>query len=88
MRRRFCAASYARVSALAAPPAEGPGGVALRARWDLATPAARERGDAGNRRLHARWQQFQARKKRHHVATVAIARELAGWCWSIATIDD
>lgn len=63
-------------------------GVALRARWDLASPAARERGDAGNRRLHARWQQFQARKKRHHVATVAIARELAGWCWSIATIDD
>lgn len=63
-------------------------GKVLRARWDLATPAARDRGDAGNRRLNARWQGFQARKKRHHVATVAIARELAGWCWSVATIDD
>jgi len=63
-------------------------GVVLRARWDLASPAARARGDAGNRRLHARWVGFQARKKRHHVATVAIARELAGWCWSIANIED
>jgi len=63
-------------------------GKVLRARQDLASPAARARGDAGNRRLHARWAGFQARKKRHHVATVAIARELAGWCWSIAVIDD
>ena len=22
------------------------------------------------------------------VATVAIAREMAGWCWSLATIED
>ena len=63
-------------------------GRVLRARWDLASPAARARGDAGNRRLYLRWQQFQARNKRHHVATVAIARELAGWCWSLAVIDD
>jgi len=63
-------------------------GKVLRARWDLASPAARARGDAGNRRLYARWQTFQERKKRHHVATVAIARELAGWCWSVAVIDD
>ena len=59
----------------------GPGGS-----WH--PPAARARADAGNRRLHARWVGFQARKKLHHVATVAIARELAGWCWSVATIDD
>jgi len=63
-------------------------GRVLRACWDLASPAARARGDAGNRRLYARWQQFQARNKRHHVATVAIARELAGWCWSLAVTDD
>ena len=63
-------------------------GKVLRARWDLASPAARARGDAGNRRLYTRWQTFLVRKKRHHVATVAIARELAGWCWSIAVIDD
>ena len=30
--------------------------VALRRRWDQASPAARARGHAGNRRLHARWQ--------------------------------
>jgi hypothetical protein len=34
----------------------------LRARWDLASPAARGRGDAGNRRLHARWVRFIDRK--------------------------
>ena len=62
-------------------------GTVLRARWELAPPAARARADAGNRRLHNRWVGFQARKKPHHVATVAIARELAGWCWSVATID-
>lgn len=63
-------------------------GRVLRARWDLASPAARARGDAGNRRLYTRWVGFQTRNKRHHVATVAIARELAGWCWSLAVIDD
>lgn len=63
-------------------------GKTLRDRWGLASPAARARGDAGNRRLHARWVNFQARKKGHNVATVAVARELAGWCWSLATIDD
>ena len=62
-------------------------GTVLRARWELAPPAARARADTGNRRLHNRWVGFQARKKLHHVVTVAIARELAGWCWSVATID-
>ena len=38
----------------------------------------------GNRRLHHRWVQFLTRRKRHTVANVAIARELAGWCWSLA----
>ena len=33
-------------------------------RWDLASPAARARGDLGNRRLSHRWNQFKARKKR------------------------
>jgi transposase len=63
-------------------------GKTLRDRWDLASPAARVRGDAGNRRLHTRWVKFNARKKRHNVATIAVARELAGWCWSLAVIDD
>ena len=51
-------------------------------------PAARARGHAGNRRLHARWQTFDERHKRVTVANAAIARELAGWCWSLAVLDD
>ena len=59
----------------------------LRDRWELAPPAARARGDAGNRRLHARWVSFIDRKKKPVIANVAIARELAGWCWSLAVMD-
>ena len=62
-------------------------GKTMQDRWDLASPAARARGDLGNRRLHQRWEQFQARKKRPTVANTAIARELAGWCWSLAVLD-
>jgi transposase len=61
-------------------------GVELRRRWDKATPAARIRGQQANRRLHARWLGFDARKKRPVVANTAIARELAGWCWSLAVL--
>ena len=57
-------------------------------RWDLATPAARARGDLGNRRLHTRWVRFIDRRKKSTIANVAIARELAGWCWSLATLED
>jgi transposase len=60
----------------------------MRARWNLASPAARARGDDGNRRLHGRWLRFNERSKRPVIANVAIARELAGWCWSLAVIDD
>jgi transposase len=60
----------------------------LRRRWEAASPAARARGQAANRRLHARWARFDERKKRSVVANAAIARELAGWCWSLAVLDD
>lgn len=60
----------------------------LRRRWETASPAARARGEAANRRLHARWAGFDERKKRPVVANAAIARELAGWCWSLAVLDD
>jgi transposase len=63
-------------------------GKTMHDRWELAPPAARARGDAGNRRLHHRWTTFTLRKKRPVIANVAIARELAGWCWSLAMIDD
>jgi len=63
-------------------------GKTMRERWELAPPAARARGDAGNRRLHDRWIGFNLRHKRAVVANVAIARELAGWCWSLAVMND
>jgi hypothetical protein len=38
------------------------------------------------RRLHARWRQLKdARKKPNGIVAVAVARELAGFCWEIAT---
>jgi transposase len=62
-------------------------GAQLRQRLDQATPAARDRGQRANRRLHARWNHFDTRHKRAVVANTAIARELAGWCWSLAVLD-
>jgi transposase len=62
-------------------------GKTMRDRWELAPPAARVRGHEGNRRLHQRWQTFNARKKRPVIADVAIARELAGWAWSLAVLE-
>ena len=59
----------------------------LRARWALASPEARDRGHQGNLRLHRRWRAFEARGKRKVVANAAVARELAGWCWSLAVME-
>lgn len=50
----------------------------LRRCWDVASPAARARGHAADRRLHHRWERFADRTKRAVVANAAIARELAG----------
>lgn len=67
-------------------------GKTMRERWALASAAAAARADAGNRRLHHRWDVLTAHNKRHTVANTvantAIARELAGWCWSLAVMDD
>ena len=63
-------------------------GKTIRDRWDLASPAARVRGDLGNRRLNKRWNEFKKRKKPSNVANAAIARELAGWCWSLAVLEE
>jgi len=62
-------------------------GKTMRDRWELAPATARARGDEGNRRLHQRWLKFIERRKPNTVANVAIARELAGWCWSLAVVD-
>ncbi len=63
-------------------------GKTMRDRWDWAPAAARARGDEGNRRLHQRWVRFIDRKKKPTIANVAIARELAGWCWSLAVLEE
>ncbi len=49
--------------------------------------AVRVRAEAAGRRLQRRWAAFDKRGKRPTVAAVAVARELAGWCWSLATMD-
>jgi transposase len=63
-------------------------GAVMRERWDQAPPAARVRGHEGNQRLNHRWATYTARKKTHTVANTAIARELAGWRWSLATMPE
>lgn len=68
-------------------PRYAPTSPTLRARWDLASPAARERAHQGNLRLHRRCWAFEARGKRKVVANAAVARELAGWCWSLAVME-
>jgi len=62
-------------------------GADLRRRQDAADPAARHRAQQANRRLHERWVRFDTHRKRTVVANAAIARELAGWCWSLAVLD-
>lgn len=61
-------------------------GKVMQDRWAKAPAVVAARGDAGNRRLHHRWQVLTANKKRHTIANTAIARELAGWCRSLATM--
>jgi transposase len=39
------------------------------------------------RRLHHVWTRMEARNKRRTIIAVAAARELAGFCWALATID-
>jgi transposase len=51
---------------------------------DVVSPETRIRALAGNYRLNHRWELLDARKKRSVTTNTAIARELAGWCWSLA----
>ena len=62
-------------------------GPTLRARWELAPEPVRVRAHAGNLRLHRRWVSYNERHKKFTVANTAVARELAGWCWSLAVMD-
>ncbi len=62
-------------------------GKTMRDRWDLAPAppgSAATRATGGSTTAGSR---FIARKKQHTIANVAIARELAGWCWSLAVLE-
>lgn len=67
-------------------PLRRPGRELLRRR-EGQSALVRERAEAAGRRLHRRWRSFDARGKRSTVAAVAVARELAGWCWSLAVME-
>ena len=59
-------------------------GAALRRRQDGADPAAIDCAWRAQRRLHQRWRDLhQIRGKRSTVTNIAVARELAHFCWEI-----
>ena len=64
-------------------------GAELRRRWDLASTGS---PGAGPSRQPAPAHPLESVstpvKKRAVIANVAIARELAGWCWSLAVMPD
>lgn len=64
-------------------PFNKPGSRLLR-QLQLVSPETRIRALEGNRRLHRAWEKFNSRGKMRTKANTAIARELAGWCWSVA----
>lgn len=64
-------------------PYSRPGARLLR-QFEKVDAATRIRAIEGNQRLHRVWANFDARKKRRVKANTAVARELAGWCWSVA----
>src|SRR5205823_10344227 len=48
--------------------------------------AVRAQAEAVARRLHQRWWDLERRGKRRTILAVAVARELAGHCWKLATM--
>ena len=46
-----------------------------------------DRAGQSTRRLHQRWQALEGRGKRRTIVAVAVARELAGHCWALATME-
>lgn len=51
---------------------------------DLVARQTRIRALEGNHWLHHKCEHFDDRRKMSVMANTAIARELAGWCWSLA----
>jgi transposase len=48
--------------------------------------AVRAQADRSARRLHGRWHALEARGKPRTIVVVSVARELAGHCWALATM--
>lgn len=60
--------------------------VALDRRRQGQPAAVCARADRSGRRLHTRWHALESRGKRRTIVAVAVARELAGHCWALATM--
>src|SRR5205807_3373725 len=60
---------------------------ALAARRAGQPAAVRAEAEAVARRLHRRWWDLERRGKRRTIVAVAVARELAGHCWRLATME-
>ena len=61
--------------------------IALSGRRAAQPAAVRAQAEAVARRLHGRWWDLERRGKRRTVVAVAVARELAGHCWRLATME-
>lgn len=63
--------------------------IELERRRAACQPEVRARAELAGRRLHQRWNHLNThRGLRSTIVAIAIARELAGWCWSLAVMDD
>jgi transposase len=61
--------------------------VTLERRRDGKPLAVRAQAERSARRLHGRWQSLEGRGKPRSIVVVAVARELAGHCWALATME-
>jgi transposase len=61
--------------------------VTLERRRDGKPLAVQAQAERSGRRLHQRWHALEARGKPRTIIVVAVARELAGHCWALATIE-
>jgi transposase len=62
-------------------------GKALAERQADQSPAAIAVSWSAQRRLHRTWERLEQRGKRRTLAAVAVARELAGFCWAITQLE-
>jgi len=61
--------------------------VTLERRRDGKPLAVQAQAERSARRLHGRWHALEARGKPRSIVVVAVARELAGHCWALATME-